>query len=253
VSLTATGVIRRFPRIPAIVGAAAVVIIAVGVAVVASGDDDGAIKTATPVTAAVTVATEVISSTDLSAAAVTSIAPTTLAPAVVATTEQSASTSAATPPPPSSSSCVVGSWLADNDAFLAAMTEAAAGLPIKWDAVTGALRLDIGLDGSVVTTYDNWTQTSTLGGAGTALVSVIGVDTSTIAFADDGTYSVSATQIGSQTQLSASGVVLRAGPSQDALLGGAATYTCSGDRLDIVSSVATDMMGELTLVFTRSG
>ncbi len=258
----ATVLVRRFPRIPVIVGAAAVVIVGAGVAIVASGDD--AVTTEPTTTAFAMVipetdpATTVVVVTTLVPAtlAPTSLAPTTVATAVVSTTELAASASsatAATVPSPSSSACAVGSWLLDNDAILAWQNKAAGNNPIRWDAVTGTAQLDISPDGSVVTTYGNWTQTSTLGGAGNALTAVSGVDTNTVVFADDGTYSVTATQIGSQTLVSSGGFVVRDGPSQDTMLQGSAAYTCSGDRLDIVTNVATDFVAfEMTMVFTRT-
>ena len=237
IPLSGTGIIRRLPRLPVVVAATAAVIIAAGVVVVASGGDDPPAVSPAPPTAPLSIVTDAPASTDPGAVIVTTV--TTVDPVNAA------------------SDCVVGSWLADNDAYLAAMREAAASQGVTefvWEAATGTVRLDINADGTAVTTYDAWTITSGLGGAGSALMSVVGVDTNTVAFADDGTYSVTATQIGSQTQVSSSGFLVLDGPSRDTLLQGNATYTCSAGRLEIDSTVASDfVVFEFNMVFTRSG
>ncbi len=158
-------------------------------------------------------------------------------------------------PPTTSSGCVVGSWLADNDAFLAAMGQSAGSNQIALASVTGAVRLDIGSDGALVETYDNWLQTYTLpGGAGPAFIAVTGVDTNTVVFAEDGTYSVTATQIGSHTKVWAADFVLVDGVSVLTMFIDSSAYTCSGDRLEIVTAAGTDFVEhDITMVFTRGG
>jgi len=232
------GLAGKLLRLPVVVGAAVAVIVVTAVVVVATRHDTPAVAPAITPGALVTepgaVGTTVSASTTLAA--------TTLTP-----------TSVEAVPTVSGTACTLGSWLADNDAYLAAMQAAALGADIEWDAVTGSLRLDISGDGAVVTTFDEWTITSTLGGAGSALTSVVGVDRNTVAFGDDGTYAVTATEIATQTKVSSGGFSIQGGPSQDSFLQGTATYTCEGNRLEVTHLAASDF-GEvdLVMVFARS-
>lgn len=238
------GLAGKLLRLPVVVGAAVALIVVTAVVVVASRDDapsvalvprNGPLATG-PGVVGETVPGSVAVSTTLGA---TTLTPTSLAAVTAAS---------------SAAGCVVGSWVADNQAYLDAMTAASANIDIRWETATGVLRLDIASNGVVVTTYEDWRLTSTLGGAGTGLTSVVGVDTNTVNFGDDGTYSVSATEIGSQMQVSSGGFVIRDGLSQDSLFRGASTYACTGDRLEILYHSASDF-GEtdLVLVFVRSG
>ncbi len=232
-----TGPAGKWLKLPVIIGAVVAVVVATVVVVVATRDDP-------PSTAPRT--------SDASVVSVSGASPVTLADqtTVVATTEAPTTIAVAATP----AGCVVGSWLADNQAYLDAMTAAVIDINIRWESITGALRLDIAADGSVVTTYEGWMMTSTLGGAGTALTSVEGVDTNVVEFGDDGTYTVSATEIGSHMVASSSGFVVVDGLSQDTLFRGTSTYSCDGDRLEVLYHAATDFGAtDLLLVFVRSG
>jgi len=232
------GLAGKLLRLPVVVGAAVAVIVVTAVVVVATRDDTPAVAPA--ITPGALVTEPGVVGTTVSAS--TTLAATTLTP-----------TSVEAVPTVSGTACTLGSWLADNDAYLAAMQAAALGADIEWDAVTGSLRLDISGDGAVVTTFDEWTITSTLGGAGSALTSVVGVDRNTVAFGDDGTYAVTATEIATQTKVSSGGFSIQGGPSQDSFLHGTATYTCEGNRLEVTHLAASDF-GEvdLVMVFARS-
>lgn len=232
-----TGPAGKWLKLPVVIGAVVAVVVATVVVVVATRDDP-------PSTAPRTSDASVVSASGAS--------PVTLADqtTVVATTATPTTIAAAATP----AGCVVGSWLADNRAYLDAMTAAVIDINIRWESITGALRLDIAADGSVVTTYEGWMMTSTLGGAGTALTSVEGVDTNVVEFGDDGTYTVSATEIGSHMVASSSGFVVVDGLSQDTLFRGTSTYSCDGDRLEVLYHAATDFGAtDLLLVFVRSG
>ena len=237
--LTSPSLAGKLLRLPVVIGATVGILVVAVAIVVATRDDQ-------PTTAPLSSTSAVVST--LSAAPETVTAPTTL----VVTT--AAPTSLVEVQTASSAACVVGSWVADNQAYLDAMTAASANIGIGWETATGVLRLDISADGGVVTTYEDWMLTSTLGGAGTAVTSVMGVDTNTVSFGDDGTYSVSATEIGSQMQVSSGGYVIRDGLSQDSLFRDASTFTCSGDRFEVLHHAVSDL-GEtdLVLVFARSG
>ncbi len=238
------GLAGKLLRLPVVVGAAVALIVVTAVVVVASRDDAPSVALV-PTNGPLVTGPGVVGETVPGSVAVsTTLGATTLTP-----TSLAAATAAS-----SSAGCVVGSWVADNQAYLDAMTAASANIDIRWETATGVLRLDIASNGAVVTTYEDWRLTSTLGGAGTGLTSVVGVDTNTVNFGDDGTYSVSATEIGSQMQVSSGGFVIRDGLSQDSLFRGASTYACTGDRLEILYHSASGF-GEtdLVLVFVRSG
>lgn len=235
-----TGPAGKWLKLPVVIGAVVAVVVATVVVVVATRDDP-------PSTAPRT--------SDASVASASGASPVTLADqtTVVATTA-TLTTPTTLAPALTPAGCVVGSWVADNQAYLDAMTAVVADINIRWESITGALRLDIAADGSVVTTYEDWMMTSTLGGAGTALTSVKGVDTNTVKFGDDGTYTVSATEIGSHMVASSSGFVVIDGLSQDTLFRGTSTYSCAGDRLEVLYHAATDFGDyDLLLVFVRGG
>ena len=112
------------------------------------------------------------------------------------------------------------------------------------------MRVNIAADGTAVTTFDNWMMSASLpGGAGTVGISVVGIETSTVGFAEDGSFSVSAVQIDSRMKVGFGGGAVFDKPSPIAVFGVPGNYTCSGDRLDIV------IPGVLlsTETFTRSG
>lgn len=231
----AGGLAGKLLRLPVVVAAAAALVVASAVVVVASRDDSPAATPSPLVTEPGTVGTTVKASTTF-----------------VATTATPTTVSAA--PTVSAAACAVGSWLADNDAYLAAMQAAAYVASVTWDSVAGALRLDIAEDGAVVTTYEEWTFTSSMGSAGTAISLVSGVDKNTVTFADDGSYVVTATEIGSQTKVSSGEFTVLDGPTNEAFLRGSATYTCEGDQLEILQHFASDdWSADVVMVFARSG
>ena len=230
---------RKLLRLPVVVGTTIALVVVSAVVVVASLDDS---PSAAPALSSVPLAAE----PSANAASATNANSTPVVETTVpATTVEALSVV-------TSATCAVGSWLADNDAYLAAMQTAALGTAIQWDAVTGAVRLNISADGAVVTTYDEWVLTSTLGGAGSATTSVVGEDRNTVSFAGDGTYTVTDTKIASQTKVSSGGFSILDGPSQDSLLRGSSTYTCEGDLLELVQHAASDFgAADLVMVFAR--
>ena len=241
--------VTRRGRTALIVGAAAAAI-AVGVGVGASSGDDS--TTATPTTTA-SVATAV--------APVISLADTTLPPADTTTSVVVAvtvSTAVPTSVPTTvltelvGASCAVGSWVADNESFgsVFAGFAAAGGGAIELGEIVGAIHVDVASDGTVVTTFDNWKMTATIPGQGTAEISETGVETNTVTFADDGSYTVTATEIGSAQRVSFDGVVFMDGPSPEAVFHGASTFSCAADRLDIT---IPGQLGDWVAIFTREG
>lgn len=227
----------KWLKLPVVIGAAVAVVVATAVIVVATRDDPPSTAPRTSDAPVVSAAGALpVTAVDQTTVVVTTPAPTTLAVAVAP------------------AGCVVGSWVVDNQAYLDAMNAVVADINIRWEAITGVLRLDIASDGTVVTTYEGWTMSSTLGGAGAALTSVEGVDRNTVEFGDDGTYTVATTEIGSHMVVSSSGFVVIDGLSQDTLFRGTSTYSCDGDRLEALYHAATDFGDtDLLLVFARSG
>jgi hypothetical protein len=227
--------VHRRSRVPLIAGAVAVVIVTVcTIAVAASGNDAPAVAPAVAETAADTVAppasdaavvvTEGPSSTDLPATTI--LDSTTSAGPVPATHFVAA--------------CVVGSWVADigtiSGAILANLPAAISSL-IVVGPTTGTVRLEIGADGSMTNTYDNWAASlSVAGGGGTVASTASGVETGFATFADDGSYSGSTTQVDSHLQISLDGAVLFDGAPSVPLVEGSGTYTCTGDRLEFTAS-----------------
>jgi hypothetical protein len=236
--------VRRHP-LAAIAGGVLLATVAVGTVVVASGGDDATGTTDVPVQSALVVEQDVVPST----ATATTIQPapdTTLAPAVttIAPTTSALITELA------GAACVVGSWAADDDALAAGFQHAFEGLGGgELHVIGGTVNVSIAADATFVTTYDNWTMEMVIPGAGTGTITVNGVDSSTVTFGDDGSYSVSNTQIGSTMRVAAGGIALLDGPSPDTMMQGANTYTCNGDRLEID---VTAQVGYLA-TFTRDG
>ena len=264
VPLTKAGIFATRGRFAVIIGVAAVAAIGVAAAVLASGDDPPT-RTAAPntssVVAVVAEATSPTEATPPTDAAPPTEAPTTVAPTVAPSVVVTIATVAATSTSTGSGSavglggaaCVVGSWVADNQLIADAFFSAAlggGGPQIELGQVSGAVRVDIAADGTAVTTFDNWMMSASLpGGAGTVGISVVGIETSTVGFAEDGSFSVSAVQIDSRMKVGFGGGAVFDKPSPIAVFGVPGNYTCSGDRLDIV------IPGVLlsTETFTRSG
>ena len=116
------GLAAKLLRLPVVVGAAAALIVVSAVVVVASRDDAPAATPRPIVTGPVAVAATVAAPTTLVA---TMLTPTTVAAVTAAR----------------GAACAVGSWLADNDAFLAAIQAAAFDVSITWDLLAGAMRV----------------------------------------------------------------------------------------------------------------
>ena len=226
-------------------GAVAVVAIVAVVAVVAASPGDSPASVATPA--------------PTEASAVVAVAPTTDAVATVATvtTEVAATTTvtiaATTVPQSGAPTCVVGSWLADNHSVAKAVigsAETLGGLPIEDGDVTGEARLVIAADGTIVTTFDNWLLTSPLPeGIGSATIAETGTETHTLSFADDGSYSITASSSQTRMTLSLAGSVLFDNLVPSGVLASAGTYTCAGDQLIIVEP--SNVL--ITETFTRNG
>ena len=196
------------------------------------------VTTAAPTTSAVPVTTPAVASTKRPSSPT---APRTAVRPVSSTVV------ASTPPATvgtSGATCAVGSWVVDNASAASAFAGAApAGAgQIDVAGVTGGVRVTIAANGAAVTTFDNWKLSATLPDGTVAVVSKAGSETSTIVFADDGTFVVSGAQINSTTQVSMAGTVFLDGPSKDALLQHGRSFTCRGDRLEIRVSGTVDYM-----------
>ena len=194
------------------------------------------VTTAAPTTSAVPVTTPAVASTKRPSSPT---APRTAVRPVSSTVV------ASTPPATvgtSGATCAVGSWVVDNASAASAFAGAApAGAgQIDVAGVTGGVRVTIAANGAAVTTFDNWKLSATLPDGTVAVVSKAGSETSTIVFADDGTFVVSGAQINSTTQVSMAGTVFLDGPSKDALLQHGRSFTCRGDRLEIRVSGTVD-------------
>ena len=245
------GAIAKPPRRArtAVIAGAAAVAIAVGVGVAASSGGDPPAASVTSDRTATSVAQSALPTPDSST--VTVVVDATTATTATSATTATPATSLSTEPVESvGAGCTVGSWLADNQSFGESFTSfaAAAGGPIALDAISGAIRVDIGADGAVVTTYDDFTVTVAVEGL-TSEVFVTGVDTNRIDFADDSSYTVTSTEIASTQRVSAEGIVFLDGPSPEAAFFGSSTYACAGDRLDIT---IPGPLGDWVAIFTRN-
>lgn len=240
-------VAKPTPRVrPVLIAGAVAAVIAIGVGVAASSGDE---PLAAPVTidrAATSAAPTTVSTADTVNVTVVDDT-TTAAPATTATPATSPSTA---PSDLVGAGCAVGAWLADNQSFAASFTSfaSAGGGPIVLDEVSGAIRVDITDDGAVVTTYDDFTVIATVDGL-TSEVFVTGIDTNKIVFADDGSYTVTETEIASTQRVSADGVVFMDGPSPEASFVGSSTFTCTGDRLDVTIA---GPLGDWVAIFARN-
>ncbi len=233
----------------AVIAGAAAAAIAVGVGVAASSGGDPPAASVTSAGTATSVEQSVLSTPD--AATVTVVVDATTATTATPATTATIATSPSTEPVKGLvSGCTVGSWLADNQSFGGSFTSlaAAGGGPIALAAISGAIRVDIGANGAVVTTYDDFTVTATVEGL-TSEIFVTGVDTNQIDFADDGSYTVTSTEIASTQRVSAEGLVFMDGPSPEAAFFGSSTYACAGDRLDVT---IPGPLGDWVAIFTRT-
>ena len=122
------------------------------------------------------------------------------------------------------------------------------GLPLEDITTTGVVHIVINADGSEQTTYDGWKVTASIDSA-TASMSVTGSESSTVAFNNDGTISVTNLEIGTHLVIDAAGTVVADIPNPEGIFRGPGTYTCAGDTLVIVES-GTILSNQ---DFTRSG
>jgi hypothetical protein len=234
-------IVRRHP-VAAIVGAAVVVTVAIGTVVVAAGGDGDAPTSAPPATATAdaTVATTSVTPVETSAAVVTldSVASTTASPTSDAVAETVAD------------ACVAGTWIGENESIAGAFTQLFGGGGIELQGITGTVHVTIGDDGTVVATFDQWVIAANIAGAGTATVTVDGFETSTIDFADGGSYTVTSSQIESRMRAEAMGVVLVDGSPPDALFQGSNAFRCADDVLEVTR---TGIPADYVMTFHRDG
>lgn len=231
VSITTPIKIARRGRLIGLVsaGAAAVAVVAVVVAVKAGDNDPIVSGTVVPAESGVVVTTGA-TSTESTVGLVT----TTSAPLVAALVGPA---------------CTVGTWVADNDTFGSRFQEVAGG-PVSSVSVTGEVRVDIAADGAVLTTFTDFRLVAQMPGAGPAEMSESGSESSTITFAEDGSYTVTDIQIGSTQVLSSNGSVIMENASPQAAFEAASTYTCDGDEL--VMTIPGDP-SDFIVIFHRSG
>ena len=215
-------------------GVAAIAVIVVVVAIT-SGDDSPTVSDAPGVSETVPASSDA-SPTTAAASAVSAVPP--------PTASVPSSVSAGGGP-----ACTVGSWVADNASFGTRFDEFAGGVIADF-SVTGEVLVDIAVDGAVTTTFSEFLITAVIPEAGTSEVGISGVESSTITFADDGTYSVIVGKVESIQVLSANGVVLMSGPSPQPAFYVDGTYLCSRD--DLVLTFPGDF-GDFVEIFHRSG
>ena len=244
-------------RLAVVIGTAVVVATA-AIVYVASADDpqkSAASTVSTTAVAPVVVgSTEAVHIVETVAAAVTE--PATTAPALETAAVTAApqpsdvdtSTSTTVAPAgtvvPDGAACMAGTWIGDNETVGQGFV-AAAGDGVTLVGITGTVTVVIGPDGAVLTTYDNWQITASIGSI-TTVMTVTGTETGQVTFGADGIYTVGAMEIGSQVSSVANGLAFQmASPSS--LFHGSSTYTCAPDgfTLNIPD-------GSFVATFTRS-
>lgn len=154
------------------------------------------------------------------------------------TTAEPMTTTTTEPEVASGAECVVGTWVADNDAFAETMSSMAEG-QMTIESVTGPITIEFGADGSVTTTYDQWTINAVMTNpSGEATIVRDGVDTGTYTAGDDGSFSM--TEVDSNSTVEATATVggqTMTMPSvegmQTDVMGGAGTFECEGDRMGV--------------------
>ncbi len=159
------------------------------------------------------------------------------------TTEaETTTTTEAEPEVASGAECVIGTWESDNDAFAEAMeaiAPAEAGMTVE--SVTGPVTIEFRADGSVTTTYEEWTINAVMAtpmGEGASTIVRDGVDEGTYSAGDDGSFSMTETASNSTVSMSATvGGQTFEMPATDGVqtdvIGGAGTYECDGDRMGV--------------------
>ena len=219
VSITGPAKVARRGRTIVVVAAAVAVVAAVAVGAVATSGDDAAsgIDTRAPA--------------DVTATSLAAVLPDTV-PDAAAGGSPDASGLPGSTTELAGAACTVGSWLADNETFGTVFIGLAGG-SVAEVAVTGEVRVDVASDGTVLTTFTDFSVTGTMPSIGTVEVAESGTETSTIVFADDGSYTVTSSQIQSTQVVSSNGVVFQSGPSPAAVFTGTGTFTCAGDQLDV--------------------
>lgn len=162
------------------------------------------------------------------------------------TTAETTTTTEAEPEVASGAECLIGTWRGDNEEWGRSFQSLLpAGVPIQLDSVTGTVLVEYGADGSVITTYDDWTiNADVTQPAGTVTITRDGVDTGTYTAGDDGSFTMTA--VDSNSTVSTESVVggqTMALPGIDGvqteLIGDAGTYRCDGDRMSLEVEGAT--------------
>ena len=211
VPITGPARVARHGRTIVVVAAAVAVVAAAAVGVIATSGDDAASGIDTLATA------------DVTATSFTAVLPDT-APGPSSLPGSSTELTGA--------ACTVGSWLADNDTFGTVFIGLSGG-SVAEVSVTGEVRVDVASDGAVLTTFTDFSVAGTMPSIGKVEVAEAGTETSVIVFADDGSYTVTSSQINSTQVVSSNGVVFQSGPSPVPVFNGGGTFTCAGDQLDV--------------------
>ena len=242
VPIPSTGSVARRSRLPLIAGAVAVVVVAVGAIAVAAGGGDS--PAAEPTVA------ETVAPTPTDAAVAITVAPSSSAApdATLGATLPGGSV----PAIQFVAACVVGSWLADNSTInsgiFSVLPASVAGL-VEVGASTGTIILDIAADGTLTTTFDNFTVSANLtDGSATVASTATGKESGTATFADDGSFSGDITHSDTQMHVTFNGATMFDGTSPVPVIHGSGTYTCTHDQLQI-----TNPGDPLVATYTRNG
>ncbi|MDZ7678663.1 MAG: hypothetical protein U5K29_08925 [Acidimicrobiales bacterium] len=154
------------------------------------------------------------------------------------TTTAEPTTTTTEPEVASGAECVIGTWVSDNDAFAETMESMAEG-QMTVESVTGPVTIELRADGSVTTTYDQWTINAVMTNpSGEATIVRDGVDHGTYTAGDDGSFSMTEVESNSTVEATATvgGQTMTMPPvegMQTDLMGGAGTFECEGDRMSI--------------------
>lgn len=124
--------------------------------------------------------------------------------------------------------CLKGTWIADNDFFLAGMRE----FGTEPQSVTGDVVITYSPDGTMTTDYQNWLITFLVEG-GTTTISRTGVDSGTFTATAD-TVSIKDTQMGSLMLVTMSGMEMPVDPDPVNYVDVA--YTCSATNASLTTS-----------------
>ncbi|MDN5744054.1 MAG: hypothetical protein L0H31_02910 [Nocardioidaceae bacterium] len=140
----------------------------------------------------------------------------------------------------STADCLPGNWFVDNDEFGALMSTVSGSAV---DNISGSTMVTFRDDGTTTTHYDEWTHTITVKSATVTIVKN-GEDSGTYEIADDGTMTLTDTDLASTTtsQMKMGGRTINQPVPPQKSVFSRATFTCAGDELTVTAEGATTVL-----------